>query len=61
MIIYATATSGISIAGLFLAGVIPGIMMGLGMMVITYFIARKRGYPIRGDRLTARELGRRPL
>ena len=59
MIIYATATSGISIAGLFLAGVIPGIMMGLGMMVVAYFIARKRGYPIRGDRLTARELGRR--
>jgi tripartite ATP-independent transporter DctM subunit len=56
MIIYATATSGISIAGLFLAGVIPGIMMGLGMMAIAYFIARKRGYPIRGGRLTLQDL-----
>ncbi len=59
MIIYATSTAGISIAGLFLSGVIPGIMMGLGMMGIAYFIARKRQYPIRKGHLTAREfLGR---
>jgi C4-dicarboxylate transporter DctM subunit len=55
MIIYATSTSGISIAGLFLCGVIPGIMMGLGMMAIAYYIARKRQYPIRKERLTIRE------
>jgi C4-dicarboxylate transporter DctM subunit len=55
MIIYATSTSGISIAGLFLCGVIPGIMMGLGMMAIAYYIARKRQYPIRKERLTVRE------
>ena len=59
MIIYATSTAGISIAGLFLSGVIPGIMMGLGMMAIAYFIARKRQYPIRKGHLTSREfLGR---
>jgi tripartite ATP-independent transporter DctM subunit len=55
MIIYATSTSGISIAGLFLCGVIPGIMMGLGMMAIAYYIARKRQYPIRKERLTVQE------
>lgn len=55
MIIYATSTAGISIAGLFLSGVIPGIMMGLGMMAIAYFIARKRQYPIRKGHLTSRE------
>lgn len=55
MIIYATSTSGISIAGLFLCGVIPGIMMGLGMMSIAYYVARKRDYPIRRERLTWRE------
>ncbi len=55
MIIYATSTSGVSIAGLFLCGVIPGIMMGLGMMAIAYYIARKRQYPIRKERITMRE------
>src|SRR5574337_1566200 len=44
MIIYATSTSGVSIAGLFLSGVIPGILIGLGIMGIAYYIARKRQY-----------------
>ena len=47
MVIYSLAAGGVSIAGLFLAGVIPGILMGLGMMVIAYLIARRRGYPVR--------------
>ncbi len=55
MIVYATSTSGISIAGLFLCGVIPGIMMGLGMMAIAYYVARKRQYPVRKERITAKE------
>lgn len=55
MIIYASSTTGVSIAGLFLCGVIPGIMMGLGMMTIAYYIARKRQYPIRKERITAEE------
>jgi C4-dicarboxylate transporter, DctM subunit len=29
---------------MFLAGVVPGLLMGLGMMVIVYVIARRRGY-----------------
>ncbi len=59
MIVYATSTSGVSIAGLFLCGVIPGIMMGLGMMVIAYSIARKRNYPVRQERISARDFGSR--
>jgi C4-dicarboxylate transporter DctM subunit len=59
MIIYATSTAGVSIAGLFLCGVIPGIMMGLGMMAIAYHIARKRNYPVRKERITGREFGSR--
>jgi tripartite ATP-independent transporter DctM subunit len=55
MIVYATSTSGVSIAGLFLCGVIPGIMMGLGMMAIAYHLARKRQYPVRRTRITVRE------
>mgnify|MGYP001562442133 CR=1 FL=1 len=55
MIIYAASTSGMSVAALFLSGMIPGLMIGFGMMAIIYIIARKRGYPVRQERMTARE------
>lgn len=45
MIIYALLAENVSVAGMFAAGVIPGIMMGIGMMGVTYLIARKRNYP----------------
>lgn len=40
MILYATITE-VSIGGLFLAGVIPGLLMGLGLMGLTYYYGRK--------------------
>jgi tripartite ATP-independent transporter DctM subunit len=40
MIIYGSIT-GISIGALFLAGIIPGLLMAVGMMVVTYFYGRK--------------------
>lgn len=43
MVIYAVIAEA-SVGKLFLGGVIPGILMGLSMMVITYFIAKKRGF-----------------
>ncbi|PJG85202.1 TRAP transporter large permease [Conservatibacter flavescens] len=46
MIVYALTAGGISVATLFMAGYIPGIMMGLGIMLINYIIAKKRHYPI---------------
>jgi tripartite ATP-independent transporter DctM subunit len=55
MIVYATSTSGVSIAGLFLSGMIPGIMIGVGMMAIAYVIAWKRNYPVRKGRMTVKE------
>ncbi|MGX8790515.1 TRAP transporter large permease [Oceanobacillus sp. M60] len=46
MIIYALAAGGgISISSLFLAGVIPGILLGLGLIFVAYIIAVKRNYP----------------
>jgi tripartite ATP-independent transporter DctM subunit len=56
MIVYAFMTGGaVSVAGLFLAGMIPGILIGVGMMVLSYAIARKRGYPI-AHRLSFKEI-----
>lgn len=46
MIIYAAAAGvSISLADLFLAGVIPGVMTGLLLMFAAYFVAVKRNYP----------------
>ncbi|GAA3543521.1 TRAP transporter large permease [Zobellella aerophila] len=44
MIIVGTLT-GISVGQLFLAGAIPGLLLGLAMMVTCYLLALKRGYP----------------
>ena len=46
MIIYALAAGGgISISSLFLAGIVPGILLGIALMVTAYIIAVKRKYP----------------
>lgn len=50
MIIYSMSVGGISIAGLFLAGVIPGVMIGMGMMVVAYILAVRKGFPRKGGR-----------
>lgn len=46
MIIYSISAGGkISIADLFTAGILPGLLLALSLMVAAYFVARKRGYP----------------
>lgn len=44
MIVYATAASGVSISALFMAGYIPGILWGVGCMIVAGFTAKKLGY-----------------
>jgi tripartite ATP-independent transporter DctM subunit len=47
MIIYAYAAPGdVSIGGLFLCGALPGVLLGLAMMVLTHFYAVRRNYPV---------------
>ncbi len=47
MVLYAyIAGGGVLVAGLFLAGAVPGVVLGLSMMVYTYFIALRRNFPI---------------
>lgn len=44
MIIYALVAENVSVGAMFAAGVIPGVMIGAGLMGIVYILARKRGY-----------------
>lgn len=37
--------SGASVGELFVAGVIPGIIIGIALMIVSYFSAKKHGYP----------------
>jgi tripartite ATP-independent transporter DctM subunit len=47
MIIYSISAGGkISIADLFTAGIIPGLLLAAALMVTAYIVARRRGYPI---------------
>jgi len=46
MIIYAAAAGvSISLADLFLAGILPGLLTGLLLMLSAYLVARRRNYP----------------
>ncbi|MFP3958750.1 MAG: TRAP transporter large permease [Spirochaetaceae bacterium] len=45
VIIYSLAAGGLSVGALFLAGIVPGILLGLVLMVLAYWLAVRRGYP----------------
>jgi len=46
LIVFSLVSGGTSIAALFLAGYIPGLIMGLSLMCVAGFIAKRRGYPV---------------
>lgn len=48
LIIYSLASGGASIAALFLAGYLPGMLVGLSLMFVSGYFAIKRKYPISG-------------
>ena len=52
MVVYSLASGGVSIAALFVAGYVPGILLGLVLMVVGGVIAQRRGYPV-GERIGA--------
>ena len=46
MIIYSISAGGrLSIADLFTAGIIPGLLLAVSLMITAWFVARKAGYP----------------
>lgn len=55
LIVYSLASGGVSIAALFLAGYIPGILTGLFLMIVAMFWAKKKKYKL-GERSSIKEV-----
>ncbi len=47
-IVYSTVAGGVSISTLFMAGYVPGILMGIGCMAVAFVMARKAGMKATG-------------
>lgn len=50
MIIYSLAAGGVSVGALFMAGLIPGILCGISLMIVCGILSVKRNYP-KGERM----------
>ncbi len=55
LVLYSLAAGGISVASLFLAGIIPGLIMLISLMITGYIIAVKRGYA-KGEPVERKEI-----
>ena len=60
MIIYAYVM-GESVAALFLAGIVPGILIGAGLMLMVKFMADRYDFPVASERYTWPERGKAGL
>jgi tripartite ATP-independent transporter DctM subunit len=47
-LIIAATLSGLSVGKLFLAGALPGLLLGLGLLFTAYFISKRKNYPKHG-------------
>ena len=55
MIIYAFVMN-VSVAGLFAAGLVPGLMVGFSLMGMTVYLSKKRNYPVASKRASFNEV-----
>ena len=58
MVIYG-AIMGVSIAGLFAAGIVPGLMIGFSLMIMTRIISDRRNYPRHPEKVTIGKIAER--
>jgi len=57
LIIYSLASGGVSIAALFVAGYLPGILLGISLMICAAYFIKKKKLP-EGERVSLAYLGR---
>ncbi len=55
MVIYAMVAGSVSVGALFLAGLVPGILLGLFLLVYSLYVSKKRNYP-KGDAFSIRNV-----
>lgn len=60
LIVYSLASGGVSIAALFIAGYVPGLLLMFSLMVVCGIWAKLKGYPV-GDRIPLRESIRKTI
>lgn len=53
MVMYCSI-AGISVGSMFMAGVVPGILMGIALMIVSYFYAKKHNIP-KSEKMPAKE------
>lgn len=52
LIVYSLVSGGTSVAALFMAGYIPGILWGLSVMIVAFVLAKKNNYTMKTDKIT---------
>jgi tripartite ATP-independent transporter DctM subunit len=57
MVIYAYIMQ-INVAALFAAGCVPGLIIGVGLMIVNHFVAKRRDYPVAEHRAPLIEVAR---
>jgi len=57
LIVYSLASGGVSIAALFIAGYIPGLLTGLFLMIVAAYLAKRNKYPV-GKRSSILQVGK---
>jgi len=58
MVVYAISDSKVTVAGLFLAGIVPGILLGAALAGVNHVVSVRHGYRGRERRASGRELAR---
>lgn len=55
-VIFAISTNGVTVAGLFLAGIVPGVLLGIGLAIANHIVSTRNGYRGRDGRADFTEL-----
>lgn len=55
MLIYVFAAGNVSVSAMFAAGIVPGIMMGVGMMLVIWFVVRNKELPANNEKLSLQQ------